>query len=224
MLRIRAPYTDEKSAITSAPQVNWPQVCACCGQPNGGAVYQLKHRARESSGGEQGAAGLIFAWMTSGFDMSWPVPCCQACQVHSRKSHNPLRLKWTILYAGIATMFIGGFALWSMGVANGNDLGDDPVGSVVAIGFVCLNFLAWYGVWRLAGGLMRWRGRGSTTPRCADSLAPVAAGSDARFVRFDFTNDAYARSVAQANGLATEPARFTKVPVMVGDFLIRLGA
>jgi hypothetical protein len=224
MLRIRVPYLDETGIIAGGPQIKWPRVCACCGAANDGAACELKHRARESSAGDGNAAGLLLAWMTSGIDMSWQVPCCEACQVHSRKSRNPLRLKWTVVYGGIPTMFLGGFGLWSMGVANGDDIGDDPVGVMVAVGFVCLNFLAWYGVWRLVGGLMRWRGRGSTTPQCADSLAPVAANSDAQVVRFDFTNDACAESVAKANGLATEPARFTRIPVMVGDLLIRLGA
>jgi len=223
MLRIRVPYIGEKSVITEGQDMKWPQVCGCCGQPNEGGAYQLKHRARESSLSDGNAAGLLFAWMTSGIDMSWQVPCCPACQVHSRKSRNPLRLKWTIVYAGILTMFLGGFALWSMGIANGDDFSDDPAGTAIAIAFVCLNFVAWYVVWRLVGGLMRWRGRGSMTPGCPDSLAPVTANSDAEFVRLDFTNDAYAQSVAKANGLATEPARLAKVPVMLGDLLIRLG-
>ncbi len=225
MLRIRAPYADESGTLTEQPKLQWPEACACCGAPAAGSTYELKHRARETSGdGGNNIAGLLFAWMTSGIDMSWKVPCCDACRAHSRRSHNPLRLKWTIIYGGIPTMFIGGFALWSMGVANGSEASDDPVGAAIAVAFVCLNFLAWYGVWWLVGALMRALARGGTTPRCADSLAPVAANSNNKFVLLDFTNDAYAGGVATANGLTTEPARFTRVPVMVADFLGRFGA
>ncbi len=221
MLRIKAPYADEKTRFSGAPQLTWPQVCSCCGGPNNGLSYQLNHRARETSGGSIVAGGMIYETSAGGIDMSWPIPCCATCQAHSRKSRNPLRLKWTIVYGGIPTMFLGGFALWSMGVANSPNAGDDPAGAVIAVGFVCLNFLAWYGVWLGVGALMRMRGRGGTTTACADSVAPVSAGTDSRFVRFDFTNDAYAGAVAQANGLATEPARFAKVPVIVGDILAR---
>lgn len=226
MLRIRAAYANERGGITGAPQLKWPQVCACCGQPNSGGTYTLNHLAREGGGGTIVAGGMAHhmgGGSNVNFGMSWPVPCCSACQVHSRKSRNPLRLKWTVIYGGIPTMFLGGFALWSMGVANNPDATADPVGTAMAFGFVGLNFVAWYGVWRLVGGLMRLRGRLSTRPGCADSLAPVAANSDSRFVRFDFTSDAYAASVAQANGLSTEPARFAKVPVLVGNMLARLG-
>jgi hypothetical protein len=220
MLRVRARYADERGQITGVPQLNWPPACACCGLPTE-ARLAVTHRARESAGGWFSPDGITsYKVAATGHDMGWQVPCCEACQAHSRKSRNPFRLRTMLVFPAVATMFAGGFALFSMGIA------DDPDASAgeiaIAIAFVVANFYAWWGIWRLLGAFMRQRGRASISARCADSVPPVSATSGSQFVRFDFTNDSYAAAVAQANNLMAERVPF--VFPIVGDMLVRVQA
>jgi hypothetical protein len=213
VLRIRARYADQSKKIIGTPALNWPAVCACCGIPQPQTVYVLEQIARHNRGGWGPAAGGVSTYIPeTGYQMLWNVPCCQPCLVHAQKSHHPFSLFWTVIRGGIPTMFLGGFILFSMGVADDPDAMSDPAGLVIAIAFVILNFVAWVGIWQLIGAFMRWRGSRFVTPMCADPRAPVAASSNYEHVRFDFTNDRYAWGVAQANGLWIEPARFTTLP------------
>lgn len=115
-------------------------------------------------------------------------------------------------------MFIGGFGLFSLGVADDPDA--SPIEIAIVIAFVVLNFLAWYYIWQGIGALMRARARKFVTPRCADSRSPVSASTGARFVKLDFTNENYAMGVAQMNGLQVEPIPFV-IPI-VGDMLAQI--
>jgi len=223
MLRIRARYVDQSKTILGMPAMKWPDVCACCGAPQPQTVYPLEEIARHVRGGWGAVGGVPVHVEESGHRMQWNVPCCQPCLVHARKSHHPFSLFWTVIRGGIPTMFLGGFILFSMGVADDPDAASDPAGVVIAITFVILNFVAWVGIWQLIGALMRWRASRFTTPACADPRVPVITSSSNEYVRFDFTNDRYAWGVAQANGLMVEPARFTTLTWLADVGAPRLG-
>jgi len=221
MLRIRARYANG-AKISGTPRLSWPEVCACCGKSRPKTTLLVEQIARHTRGGWGPAAGNVSTYIPeSGNQMLWNVPCCGPCLVHSQKSRHPFSLFWTVIRGGVVTMFIGGFILFSMGVADDPDPTSDLPGLGVAIAFVALNFLAWVGIWRLIGRLMAWRGSRYVTPQCVDSRAPVATSSNLEFVSFDFTNDSYAQSVAAASGLATEPAKFSSANFM-GDLRARI--
>lgn len=220
MLRIRARYAGDNTVITGTPVLNWPPFCACCGVPTQ-AVASLRHVARQSGGMWGPDVGGMSYWVPeTGYGMEWRIPCCEACQVHAQKSHHPFSLKWTLVRGGIITMFLGGFGLFSMGIAD--DPNASPLEILIAVTFVAVNFLAWYGIWKLIGALMRQRGRKFLTARCVDSLAPVSVSSGTQFVRFDFTNDWYAQGVAQVNNLTIERIPF--VFPIIGDMLAQVRA
>ena len=162
------------------PELQWPQECACCLQPQPAGRHVLQHAVPML---EDKAAQL-----------QWQVPYCKSCLTHTR---NASRLPLVAILAGLGLYAGIGYLLFLNGLVE-----DTPLGYFIAIGLLAVVCAAGYGLYKLAKKMFVQAKMIATCSHYGYAvLVQQHMPPDANQIQlvFLFYNDAYAEAFAALN-------------------------
>ncbi len=192
MLKVCVPYTIDSYSKLTMRQLQWPDHCPCCGNPDTTAGMRLFHRARATSVTVD--TGVSRTTTSSGYNLEWSAPCCEPCRKHQKHSENPLPP--ALLLLGFFAIITGiGYALFDAGYSD-----NQPVVLGYAAFVALLAFLEWR-LYRWVGTIRVRQAASMMLPHCTDPKPAIKVYSDLENIIFVFSNEPYAREFATLNGI-----------------------